>query len=198
MTLFWVSQALLWVVVIVLAVAVFALARQVGLLHERIAPAGALSPTRGPQVGELVEPERIIDLHGHELVIGGSEPGGRSTLILFTSPSCPVCRELVPIARRVAATERLRLVFASDGGTRESHVDYTAEMGLGGYPYLLSRALGLRFGVSHLPFAVLIDRDGRLAARGLVNTREHLESLLEAMRTGVPNLQAYLAMEQRR
>ncbi len=48
-----VSNIVLWVLVIVLALIVLALARQVGILHERVAPAGALMPTSGPKVGEL-------------------------------------------------------------------------------------------------------------------------------------------------
>ena len=38
------SVVVLWLVVIVLAFVVFALARQIGILHERVAPAGALMP----------------------------------------------------------------------------------------------------------------------------------------------------------
>jgi hypothetical protein len=40
---------------------------------------------------------------------------------------------------------------------------------------------------------VLIDGDGVIRAKGLVNTREHLESLLEAKERGVESVQAYLA-----
>ena len=47
-----VSQGLLWIVVLLLAVAMLALVRQLGVLHERIAPAGALTLGRGPQPGE--------------------------------------------------------------------------------------------------------------------------------------------------
>ena len=47
-----VSQVMLWAAVIALAVTVLALARQVGVLHERIAPVGALALGRGPQTGE--------------------------------------------------------------------------------------------------------------------------------------------------
>ena len=39
---------------------------------------------------------------------------------------------------------------------------------------------------------VLIGEDGVLRGRGLVNTREHLESLLESWRTGVATLQDYM------
>ena len=40
---------------------------------------------------------------------------------------------------------------------------------------------------------LLIDEAGILRARGLVNSREHLESLFEAKRLGVSSLQEYFA-----
>ena len=44
-----VSNIILWVIVIALALVVLALARQVGILHERVAPAGAAGrSTAGP------------------------------------------------------------------------------------------------------------------------------------------------------
>ena len=48
-----VSNALLWISVCVLGLVVVALTRQIGLLHERIAPVGALAVEQGPAVGEL-------------------------------------------------------------------------------------------------------------------------------------------------
>ena len=47
--------------------------------------------------------------------------------------------------------------------------------------------------MSRLPFAALIDEQGVLRARGLVNSREHLESLFEAKRLGVASLQEYFS-----
>ena len=43
------------------------------------------------------------------------------------------------------------------------------------------------------PFAALLDERGVLRARGLVNSREHLESLFEARRIGVASLQEYFS-----
>ncbi len=43
-----VSNLLLWVLVIVLAAVVLALVRQIGVLHERVAPVGALMQAAGP------------------------------------------------------------------------------------------------------------------------------------------------------
>ena len=86
-----VSNVILWIVVIVLALVVLALARQVGILHERVAPAGALMPTSGPKVGELTEAMSIADINGRAVTVGGPNAGGMNTLIMFISPTCPVC-----------------------------------------------------------------------------------------------------------
>jgi methylamine dehydrogenase accessory protein MauD len=182
---------LLWLVVGVLAVTVLALARQVGVLSQRVAPAGALTPTAGPKIGELTEEIAAQDLDGKPLRLGGAS-SAENTLLLFISPTCPVCKSLLPAAKSLAATERLRLIFASDGFSQTRHRDFASEVGLVSYPYVLSEALGMRYGVSRLPFAVLIGADGVLRGRGLVNTREHLESLLESWRTGVATLQDYV------
>ncbi len=191
-----VSNLVLWVLVVVLALVVLALARQVGILHERVAPAGALQPIEGPKVGEVTEPMKLRDLEGKAVTIGGPDPNGLATFVLFISPTCPVCKSLVPTVKSLANTEsrRMRLVFASDGDKPEQHVAYVTDLRLGAYPYVLSQALGMGYHVSKLPFAVLIGADGTLQSKGLVNSREHLESLVEAMDMGVATLQDYVQM----
>ena len=193
-----VSNVVLWVLVIVLALVVLALARQVGILHERVAPAGALQPTNGPKVGELTEAMSIADITGSTVTVGGPNADGKTTLVMFTSPTCPVCKSLVPTAKSLAKAEknRLQLVFASDGDSVEQHQAYVKDLDLDSYPYVLSQKLGMSFAVSKLPFAVLIGADGTLQSKGLVNTREHLESLIEAMDTGIATLQDYVGLVQ--
>ena len=193
-----VSNVILWIVVIVLGLVVLALARQVGILHERVAPAGALMPTSGPKVGELTEAISIADINGHTVTVGGPNTDHMNTLIMFISPTCPVCKSLVPTAKSLASSERnrLNLVFASDGDKLERHQAYTKDLNLDKYPYVLSEKLGMSFEVSKLPFAVLIGVDGTLQSKGLVNTREHLESLIEAMDTGIATLQDYVGLAQ--
>lgn len=205
-----ISNILAWLVIILLALLVFALARQVGVLHERVAPAGALLPTSGPKVGELTRELMVTTLTGDKLTLGGSERDGeggierngeggierdgRATLILFVSPTCPVCKTLVPTAKSLARVEssRLQLIFASDGDSLEQHQAYARDLDLAAYPYTISQELGMVFGVSKLPFAVLIGGDGILISKGLVNSREHLESLIESMDSGVSTLQDYI------
>lgn len=190
------SQLALWLAVIVLAVLVAALARQVGLLHERIAPAGALALGKQIAVGEPGPAMELPALDGTPVTIGGIR-AGRSQLLFFVSPDCPVCKSLLPVVRSAAAAEIgwLDTVLASDGPPAP-HRQMVAGHGLADLPYVLSEPLGRRLGVSKLPYGVLLDEQGKIAAFGLVNSREHLESLFEAKERGVASIQQYLARRQ--
>ena len=188
------SQIVSWIGLIVLGVVCIALARQIGVLHARIAPAGALMlPERTLRVGDTAPTMTVTTMNGVDIRIGG---GGRSRLLFFLAPDCPVCKSLLPVLRSAAKAERdwLDVILASDG-EGDGHAAFVRREGLEGFPYVLSETLGRRFGVSKLPYAALIDEEGRLAAMGLVNSREHLESLFEAKERGVRSLQDYLARD---
>ncbi len=192
-----ISTVVLWVVVVVLAVAVLALVRQVGVLHERVAPAGALVGREGPRVGEPAPQLNAPDWSGRPVSIGGNAADGKATLLVFVSPTCPVCKTMLEILDAVLHTEQrwLRVVLASDG-TREEHEPFVRAHRLAERPYVLSREVGLAYQVGKLPYAVLIDAQGVLRGKGLVNTREHVESLFEAMRHGVGSVQEFLGRER--
>ena len=185
---------LLAAVVLLLVFAMFALARQIGVLHTRLAPAGALMTTTGPKVGEPAPVLSVPDINGDPVTIGGARE--LPQLVLFVSPTCPVCKELVPTAKSMAKSEKLSLVFGSDGGQVKKHSDYASKMKIEKYPYIVSLELGMKFEVSKLPYAVLIDEQGVLRSKGLVNSREHLESLVESMRSGYESIQEYLVKEE--
>jgi methylamine dehydrogenase accessory protein MauD len=194
MTALTVSNIALWAVVLSLSLVVLALLRQIGVLHERIAPAGALMLNRGLTIGERAPMIDAVDLEGQELRVGAPRSDGRSTLLVFISPTCPVCKTLLPVLKSGRRDEKewLEVILASDGD-REAHRQFAADHGLGGLPYVVSAPLGIAYQVSRLPFAALLDAGGVLRARGLVNSREHLESLFEAQRLGVASLQEYFS-----
>lgn len=187
-----VSQAVLWVLVLVLTGLVVVLARQVGVLHERIAPVGALALSSGPRVGEPAPRVAVESRAGTLTRIGEADPEGRSQLLFFLSPRCPVCKTLLPTVRRLAVSQGVRLVFASDGAD-EDHGGFAREHGLDPADYYVSSEVGLRYQIAKLPYAVLIDGNGVIRAQGIVNTREHVESLFEAQNLGVASLQEYLS-----
>jgi methylamine dehydrogenase accessory protein MauD len=185
-----VSNAALWVAVVLLLVAVLALARQIGVLYERVAPMGALMLDDGPRVGEAAPELDLTDLSGRPVHVGGASRGG--TLLFFVSPTCPVCKKLLPIVRAAARAERdLALVLASDGDAAE-HAAFVRRAGLGNETYVLSTELGMRWRVGKLPHAVLIDARGMVRAKGLVNSREQVESLFTARELGVASIQDYV------
>jgi methylamine dehydrogenase accessory protein MauD len=191
----WISNALLWLAVVALAAVVAALVRQIGVLHERLRPVGALALASGPEIGAAAPRAEAVDLAGAPVAIGGSDPEGRDTLLFFLSPTCPVCKALLPALASLARESGLRVVLASDG-PREEHAAFVARERIA-LPYVLGTALGLAYRVGRLPWAALVDGAGVLRAQGLVNSREHLESLLEAKARGVASIQEYLERERK-
>lgn len=189
-----ISNVVLWTLVAGLAVTVLALARQVGILHERIAPAGALMVRGGPKVGEQAPVVDVTDIEGRDLSFGNAREDAKSTLLFFLSPTCPVCKTLLPVLKSSQKTERdwLQIILTSDGDVAAQGA-FINEYQLGDFTYVLSTNLGMTYQVGKLPFAVLIDHDGIIRSKGLVNSREHLESLFEAKERGVASVQEYMA-----
>jgi methylamine dehydrogenase accessory protein MauD len=187
-----VSNGALWLLVIALSVALLAVIRQLGVLHERIAPVGALMLAKGVKIGESAPQVAVQDIEGGSLTVGAQRSDGRATLVMFVSPTCPVCKTLLPVLKSSLASERdwLDILLASDGDL-ESQRAFVLSNRLGSFPYIVSAPLGISYQVSRLPFAALIDAQGILRARGIVNTREHLESLFEAKRLGLASIQDY-------
>ena len=85
----------------------------------------------------------------------------------------------------------LNLIIASDG-KQQDHQGYISKQGLEQFPYVVSELLGKTYGVAKLPYAVLIDEQGLIASIGIVNSREHLDSLFEATERKVASIQDYM------
>src|ERR1700727_1169209 len=187
LTVLIVSQILSWIVILGLGLALLALARQVGVLHVRLAPAGALLSGKGPMMGEPAPVLDAVSLDGTPLAIGKAAKG-RTQLLLFVSPHCPLCKDLIPIARNFARTEKLDIVFVGDDEVSEQRA-MVARLEMGSLPFVNSSIVGRAFHVDRLPHAALIGADGTLISKALVNSREHLESLVTAHEMGVVSVQ---------
>lgn len=187
-----ISNVLLWIAVLAALVGLFALARQIGVLYERVAPMGALMMDTGPKVGEASPVFDLPALVGNTRVSIG-RPADKSTLLFFLSPTCPVCKKLLPILRSVNRTEQdwLRVVLTSDGEQPE-HLAFYEKADLKEFPYVLSSEPGIAYRVAKLPYAVLLNEHGRVVAKGLVNSREQLESLFTAKEMGVASVQDFI------
>lgn len=190
---FIVSNILLWFVVLVLGLGLYLAIRQIGILHERIAPAGALMNDKGPSIGMKAPEFTLIDLFGRKVQIGAPSPQNKNTLLFFISPDCPICKKLLPVIQSLNKQESksTEIILMSDGDPDE-HKVFIEKAGIKDLKYAISREVGMRFGIGKLPYAILIDETGTIRSKGLVNTREHIESLFLAKESGYSSIQEYL------
>ena len=139
-----VAVAVLAVVVLALGALVLALYRQVGLLTLRIGP-----------------PQGALELEGEGPELGSPAPaldglrGRGSELVAFFSPTCRICRELLPGVQALAR-DGLSVRVVDEGRSPDAFRVWN---------------------VPGSPFAVHVV-DGVVAAKGLVNTLEQLEGLV--------------------
>ncbi len=196
MELLVISNIVLWIGFFSVVIINIALARQIGVLYERIAPAGALMMNQKLEVGMASPDLSVPDLNGSMVTIGKSQEE-KSQLIFFLSPSCPVCDSILPALMSAAKAENqwLELVFASDGAEQD-HTNFVNKKGLTAYSYIVSEQIGKAFGVAKLPYAVLIDEHGMIASMGIINSREHLDSLFEAKERKVASIQDFIARKR--
>jgi hypothetical protein len=147
-----------WLLLVALAVAVVALARQVGTLHLRLSPLGALEvDDEGPPLGEGLSPHAASGERGERLTIGG--PSTRARIALFVSPSCPVCSAVKPGLPAAARSAGMLPMVVADP------------------------ELERRLDIPGTPFVLVLDSFGVVRSKGTVNNLEQLEGLVDtAMR----------------
>lgn len=160
---------LLITTVAVQTVVLIGVMRQVGgILLQLHPPRVGEMPDQGPAVGTAV------DFPGHVT--------GRPALVLFISPSCSLCKPLVPAIaalRRTYGDEELELYAAVIGGADSDRWDYAKEVGAFARTDLLD--LEREWRVPGTPFAVAVDRAGNVFGSGVTNSLDQLESLAEGV-----------------
>lgn len=131
-----------------LAVAVLALAREVGLLRLRLGPESALElADEGPPVGTRIAlPERLA---------GSSQ--ARLAVAIFSSDGCRLCQSLRPV---IAAFQRDPLVAVEV------------------FDEVRDAELWRELDIPGSPFAVAFDPGGAVRAKGTFNSYGQLESIL--------------------
>jgi methylamine dehydrogenase accessory protein MauD len=153
------SYLVLWCLVAALTVVVIALIRQIGLLHLRLAPTGALDIGEGPALGEHAPRMPVV-------------APGQEALVLFGSESCALCRALLPAAAALARAEPgLAVVVTSASASFAADVPPPA-VGLADVATVAA------YRVRATPFAVYLDPNGVVGAKGIVNTLEQLEQVV--------------------
>lgn len=178
------SHVLLWLIVLLQAVVIVVLVRHVGLLHLRLGAQGALATSEGPTVGDEAPLFETVDVTGRHV----TSPWQRDkrSLLIFVSPNCGACTDLVPSIRAIrrAEPEMTEILLFSDVGTSEN----LALAGRTGCPVIVDGAIAADYGVEGSPYAIAIDTSGKVRAKGVVNHVEHLESLLDFLAADLDDL----------
>lgn len=183
------AQGALWIVVLLTATVALLLLKQVKNLYRKIAPLGALAPVH-PTTTKL-ELHHLKTLDGQDVTIGGQRPNGRKQLLLFVSGTCPISQKMTSITQDFCQRENLDLLFVGDD-TPQAQQEAVHTLGIKSRNMVNTATVGRQLGVDRVPFAVLLAPDGTVESRGLVNNREHLESLLSVTETGHSSIQSFL------
>ncbi|MBZ5725472.1 MAG: methylamine dehydrogenase accessory protein MauD [Acidobacteriia bacterium] len=180
----------MWILVVLLAAGFVALARQIGLLYRRLGQSGARIENTGLDLGQIVEPFVATDLFGNRVRVPWLGP--QHTLLMFVAPFCSVCDQVAPAVKSISETEKgVVVVLVSFNGDADSNRAYAAKHAMSRVPYVLSPDLALRLHVLATPYAIVLDSTGVVRAKGLINSREHLDSLLNAIELNYDSVQTY-------
>lgn len=175
------SYLILWVLVVALCLIVVALARQIGTLHMRLGPTGALEmDDEGPQLGAPAAQIPANDTTGAPLLVGAA-----SQLLMFVSPGCHVCEQVLPSVKAVAEAGKLAPIVVTDVDEEETALTFRNRRV--GAPVVPGVALTQAYEVPGTPYVVVTDGSGVIAAKGTVNNLEQIEGLIDSARRRPPD-----------
>ena len=167
------SYVVLWALVLVLCAVVVALARQIGTLHLRLGPRGALEmDDEGPPLGDAPPTTSGLLLDGGAIELGG--PGDRR-LLLFVSPGCIMCEQVLPSLPVVARVNGMTPFAITDVDPFEAARDLKVPRGV---TAVSSREMAETYRIPGTPFAIVLDSLGVVRAKGTVNNLEQFEGLV--------------------
>lgn len=178
MILLTVATAIQFVILIGLAIVVLSLARQVGILHERLTPAGMTRARDGIEPGQTLPAVALSSVAGTAVTFAG-----RSTALLFVSADCPICKSVLPAFEDALADSGFDGYWVADGlpGTDGQMPDYSAyalDHRLDEDHLLVTQELGLTLGVRQIPALVLLDADQRLLHRETLSGPRQVAGLM--------------------
>ena len=174
------SYVVLWLVVFALAFLLAGALRQLGLIQLRLGDdPGALITDTGLERGVKAPDFTALDSESSELVtLSELDPVAR--MIVFASPGCLSCRELIPGLNEVRKTRRDHDFLVVCRGDLESCQAF-GRMNRLEAPMVVDTTGQIEkdYLVTLTPFAYLLDHEGNVVIRGVANDWRQLESLLE-------------------
>jgi methylamine dehydrogenase accessory protein MauD len=169
-------NALLVLLVLLLAFLVVGALRALGLLRWRVEQIEVTSPRRVGRDG-LLPGKRAPDFTLPSAFSGPvslSDFAGRKRLIVFTQSGCGPCHDIMPELNRVQRQGQYQVLVVNNGSAEETRrwaADVKAR-----FPVLTQDKweISKRYEVFATPFAFVIDEQGLVSSKGLVGTSQYL------------------------
>lgn len=141
---------------------------------------GAPVAARPSQAGKRVPSFALPDLAARKVSLDGLLDEGRELLLVFSDPGCHACNPVLPeVGRRQREPGAGPLSVVMSLGDAEINRVKAAEHGLGLVLLQEDFELARSLGVSGMPGAVLVDREGRIAAEPVEGSERVAELLAE-------------------
>jgi hypothetical protein len=171
--LFWISYVLLWLMTGGLGVFVVLIYRQVGLVYLGNRTAIEMG---GVPIGREAPPLSVV-INSQNATLSW-ETARDGTVAIFSLPVCPMCAEIAAglplLAERWSSTFDFVWIDRTSEETRPSR--FASDV-----PWTVSEGDQTAFALMDVrasPYVYVVDGDGIVLARSLVNTIEHVEELL--------------------
>jgi methylamine dehydrogenase accessory protein MauD len=121
-----------------------------------------------------VEPFEVPDTTGAVATIGGP---GEAKLLLFVSPGCMVCKQVLPSLPVIAAAGRMRPYVITDVDVHETKRAYDgASLRATVVP---GDQISHAYDIPGTPYVLVLDEMGVVQAKGTVNNLEQMEGLVD-------------------
>lgn len=176
-----ISYLTLWILVVLLAIIVLGLVRQLGIIYLRLGPdQNLLATTGGLELGKPAPNFEAYEIT-HTRRITLDDLKGKSCILVFVSPSCSPCKELMPHLKEFQQSwnGKINLVIFCQGDIQLSK-DFIDSYNLRSALIIdKDGKLSETFLVRATPFAYRLDKESVVRKRGIVNNRSGLEELLE-------------------
>ena len=180
-TLFYVSYAALWLLLLTIGVLVLLLYRHFGMMS-----LGTLEGVQrdGLPIGSVAPRISGVTAAGQDITW---EPKrGQPQLLLFAAPDCEPCATVLPHVERLAGAVNGDLGIAAVVPGPRDEVARFDERYRPPFPCLAEDGSGAfnRYRVRVTPFGFVVGSDGRILAKGLCGDQVRLRGLLEAADLG--------------
>jgi methylamine dehydrogenase accessory protein MauD len=175
------SYVVLWLLVLVLAFLLAGALRQLGLLQLRLGDdPGALITDTGLERGTLAPDFTAVGAESSELVTLSELPPV-PRMIVFASPGCLSCRELIPGLNEVRKTRAGEFDFLVICRGDVESCQAFGRMNRLEAPMVVDTngQIEKDYLVTLTPFAYLLDHERNVVIRGIANDWRQLESLLD-------------------